>query len=92
MHICSYTGNTDLLTESKGKNTAVIILFTLIGVALLLVIGIACCLFTQRRKETKSSIGKLQKVLFIIYSISPASFLFPSFFFNWQPEVSWAPF
>ncbi|KAJ4807577.1 Leucine-rich repeat protein kinase family protein [Rhynchospora pubera] len=52
----NYTANTDLQTESKGKNTAVIILFTIIGVALLLVIGIACCLFQQRRKETKSSI------------------------------------
>ncbi|KAF3329925.1 putative LRR receptor-like serine/threonine-protein kinase [Carex littledalei] len=54
--VLNYTGNADLLTESKGKNTAVIILFTIIGVALLLVIGIACCLFSQRRKETKSSI------------------------------------
>lgn len=77
MHMCSYTGNTDLLTESKGKNTAVIILFTIIGVALLLVIGIACCLFSQRRKESKSLIGKLQKHPFAMYSFSTAS----SFFF-----------
>jgi flagellar basal body-associated protein FliL len=82
--MCSYTGNTNLLTESKGKNTAVIILFTIIGVALLIVIGIACCLFSQRRKEAKSSIGKLQKLLFIIYSVSPASSLFLHFVI-WHP-------
>lgn len=70
----SYTGNADLLAEKKGKNTAVIILFTIIGVALLLVIGIACCLFSQRRKDTKSSIGKFQKPFYYLFLLNSQFF------------------
>lgn len=85
MCMCSYTGNADLLTESKGKNTAVIILFTIIGIALLLVIGIACCLFSQRRKETKSSIGKFQKLFYYLFLLNSQFFFFVCLFVLWHP-------